>query len=164
LRSSLAIRGDGDSVVLQAIMLRMDTMPIGQAAAALGLNPSTLRYYEDRGLLHPERHGPGHRRYAQDQLRRLAFLHLIHRLGVPLSTAAIILDGPSEQWREAVDQQIAELEDLIARARGAQVFLSHARECPERRPVTECPEMAVTLDQMVAGKTFEELADEYVRS
>ena len=145
-------------------MLPMDTMPIGQAAAALGLNPSTLRYYEERGLLHPERHGPGHRRYAPDQLRRLAFLHLIHRLGVPLSTAAIILDGPSEQWRDAVDQQIADLEDLIARARGAQMFLSHARDCPERHPVTECPEMAVTLDQMVAGKTFEELASEYARS
>ncbi|MGH3314592.1 MAG: hypothetical protein ACRDO0_00465 [Nocardioidaceae bacterium] len=63
-----------------------------------------------------------------------------------------------------MDQQIADLEDLIARACGAQVFLSHARDCPERHPVTECPEMAVTLDQMVAGKTFEELAAEHARS
>lgn len=50
--------------------------PVGIAAAAelLGLSPHTLRYYEDQGLVHPDRASSGYREYSAFDLRRLVFL------------------------------------------------------------------------------------------
>ena len=48
-------------------------LTIGQAAAAAGVTPRTLRYYEELGLLRPSAHsGGGARRYAEGDLARLA--------------------------------------------------------------------------------------------
>jgi DNA-binding transcriptional MerR regulator len=139
----------------------MELIPIGEAARRVGLNASALRYYEERGLVRPAgRHG-GRRMYGLDELRRLAFVQLFQRLGVSLGTAAAVLDGPSDEWRAAVAEQIASFEELIARAMGAKDFLEHALDCPADHPVDECPHMIETLDRMLSGLTFDELAAEH---
>src|SRR4051794_669455 len=85
-------------VVLQADLKSngvMELISIGEAARRVGLNASALRYYEERGLVRPAgRHG-GRRMYGQNELRRLAFVQLLQRLGVGLDTAAAVLDWPS---------------------------------------------------------------------
>jgi len=48
---------------------------ISVAADLVGMGPQTLRLYEERGLLEPERTAGGTRRYSQDDLDRL------HRIG-----------------------------------------------------------------------------------
>ena len=88
---------------------------IGDAAQMLGLNTSALRYYEDRGLVTPERRA-GKRMYSREQLRRLAFIQLMQRLGIRLDAASAVLDEPSDQWRDVVRGQIAAVDELIARA------------------------------------------------
>ena len=128
----------------------MEFVPIGEAARMLGINPSALRYYEERGLVRPARRA-GRRVYARDQLRRLAFIQILQRLGVGLEPASAVLDQPSEQWRGVVREQIAGLEDLVARATAARYFLQHALECPAEHPVQECPFLAETLDRHLAG-------------
>jgi DNA-binding transcriptional MerR regulator len=139
----------------------MDLIPIGEAAGKLGINATALRYYDQRGLLPPAVRRGGRRLYGPDELRRLAFIHIVQRLGISLDTAAAVLDAPSDQWRETVRSQIAALEELIAAARGAQQFLSHALNCPADHPVRQCPNMIETLDRLVAGMTFEQLAAEH---
>lgn len=109
----------GGSSRLEVNMDRVALITIGEAAKRLGLNASTLRYYEDRGLVRPAGRRAGRRMFGPAKLRRLAFVHLVHRLGVPLATAGAILDEPSDAWRSAVAKQVHELEDLITRARGA---------------------------------------------
>lgn len=138
----------------------MGLMLIGEAAIQLGMSPSTLRYYEELGLVRVERRA-GRRVYGTAELRRLAFVHLVHRLGIPLATAAAILNQPSDAWRDAVAVQLAELDELISRARGAQAFLTHALACPEQHPTIGCPQMVATLDRLVAGTRFEQLATEH---
>lgn len=139
----------------------MELIPIGAAARMLGLNTSALRYYEERGLVRPAaRHG-GRRMYGREQLRRLALIQIMQRLGLSLDAASAVLDEPSEQWRKALHEQIAALEELIARARGAQDFLRHAVHCPADHPVRECPYMIETLDRFVDGITFDQLAAEH---
>jgi len=76
----------------------MELVTIGKAAQMLALNTSALRYYEDRGLVTPERRG-GKRMYSREQLRRLAFIQLMQRLGIRLDAASAVLHEPSEQWR-----------------------------------------------------------------
>ena len=44
---------------------------IGEAAAATGLHPNTIRRLERRGLIQPRRTWAGHRRFAQADIARL---------------------------------------------------------------------------------------------
>jgi DNA-binding transcriptional MerR regulator len=139
----------------------MELIPIGEAARRVGLNASALRYYEERGLVRPAGRERGRRVYGSAELRRLVFVQLLQRLGVGLDTAATVLDEPSDEWRAAVAEQLATIEELIARAMGAKEFLEHALDCPADQPVDECPHMIETLERMLSGLTFEELAAEH---
>lgn len=139
----------------------MDLIPIGQAADRLGLNPSALRYYDERGLVSPSQRRFGQRMYGPDELRRLAFIKIAQRLGLPLNTAAAVLDAPGPQWRQTVRQQIAELDEVIAQAQGAQLFLTHALNCPANHPARECATMIATLDRLVDGTTVDQLVAEH---
>jgi DNA-binding transcriptional MerR regulator len=139
----------------------MDPIPIGEAAARLRLTASALRYYDERGLVRPQERRAGKRMYGTDDLRRLAFIKIFHQLGVSLDTAAAVLDAPSPQWREIVREQIAQLDEVIAQAQGAQLFLTHALHCPTDHPARECPTMTGALDRLVDGMTVNQLAAEH---
>lgn len=138
----------------------MDVISIGEAAARLQMSASALRYYDERGLVCPRMRRGGKRMYGPDELRRLAFLKIVHRLGLPLDTAAAVLDAPSEQWRQTVREQIAELDRVIAQAQGAQQFLTHALHCPTDHPARDCTTMTGALDRLVDGMSVEDLAAE----
>ena len=141
----------------------MDMLPIGQAAARLGLSTSALRYYDERGLVCPPVRQAGRRMYGSEELRRLAFVKIAHRLGLPLETAAAVLDAPGPQWRQTVRQQIAELDNVIAHAQAAQNFLTHALNCPTEHPARQCATMVGALDRLVDGATVDELAAEHTQ-
>src|ERR1700737_5174654 len=96
----------------------MDLIPIGEAAARPGLRTEALRYYDERGLVRPQVRRGGRLMYGSEELRRLAFIKVAHRLGLPLQTAAAVLDAASASWRQTVRQQIDELDTGIAQARG----------------------------------------------
>ncbi len=138
----------------------MDLIPIGRAAAALGLSTSALRYYDERGLVCPPVRQAGRRMYGSDELRRLAFVKIAQRLGLPLETAAAVLDAPGPQWRQSVREQIAQLDNVIADARAAQNFLTHALNCPTEHPARQCATMIAALDRLVQGTIVDELAAE----
>jgi DNA-binding transcriptional MerR regulator len=140
----------------------MDLIPIGQGAARLGMSASALRYYDERKLVCPSTRRSGQRMYSAEQLRRLAFIKIANRLGLPLQTAAAVLDAPSPQWRQTVRQQIAELDEVIAQAQTAQTFLSHALSCPAEHPARECGTMIATLDRLVAGTSIDRIAAEHL--
>jgi len=56
-------------------------LTIGQAAAAAGVTPRTLRYYEELGLLRPSGHSlGGARRYAEVDLARIARVRELQQL------------------------------------------------------------------------------------
>ena len=139
----------------------MDAIPIGEAAARLQMTSSALRYYDERGLVSPVSRSAGRRMYGRDELRRLALLKIFQRLGLPLDTAAAVLDAPSPQWRDTVREQIARLDDVIAQARGAQNFLTHALYCPADHPARECPTMTGALDRLLDGISVDDLAAEH---
>ena len=136
-------------------------LPIGQAAARLGLKPSALRYYDERGLVRPAFRRGGKRYYGEPELRRLAFIQLLGRVGVGLDVAEAVLDLPSERWRARTREQIETLERLIAEATAARELLRHALACPSAHPTRECSTMIGLLDRRLAGATFEDLAREH---
>jgi MerR family mercuric resistance operon transcriptional regulator len=65
----------------------------GEVAAAAGVNPQTLRYYERRGLLDPPRRTlGGHRAYPAEAVTVLRVIKAAQRLGFTLDEVAELLD------------------------------------------------------------------------
>jgi DNA-binding transcriptional MerR regulator len=64
----------------------------GEVAAAAGVNPQTLRYYERRGLLaEPRRSSGGHRLYPADAVTVLRVVKAAQRLGFTLDEVADLM-------------------------------------------------------------------------
>ncbi|MBO0867984.1 MAG: MerR family transcriptional regulator [Micromonosporaceae bacterium] len=77
----------------------MSGLRSSQLAAAAGVNPQTLRYYERRGLLtEPDRTPGGHRVYPAETVTVLRVIKAAQRLGFSLDEVAELLDaGPAER-------------------------------------------------------------------
>ena len=107
-------------------------LAIGEAARRSGVNPSTLRFYENRGLISSRRVGGNHRRYHRSMLRRIAIIRVAQTLGLSLreigEAFANLPDGRtptkkdwsrlSTTWGSQLDQRIADLQNLRARLNG----------------------------------------------
>jgi MerR family mercuric resistance operon transcriptional regulator len=93
-----------------------------QVAAAAGVNPQTLRYYERRGLLaEPRRSLGGHRRYPAETVTVLRVIKAAQRLGFTLDEVADLLAAgghrhprPDAGLREQARAKLAEVEAKIA--------------------------------------------------
>ena len=138
-----------------------DLVSIGQAAEQLGLATSALRYYDQRGLVHPRERRRGRRVYGPAELRALAFVKIASELDLPLETAGALLNGPNPRWRTAVSAQIDQLRRLIAQAQATASFLTHALDCPADQPVHDCPVLTSVLDQVADGLPVDHLLAPY---
>lgn len=65
----------------------MDTnelVPIGVLAKRTGLAVSAIRFYEDKGLVTPQRTSGNQRRFLRSDIRRLSFILIAQRMGLSL--------------------------------------------------------------------------------
>ena len=65
---------------------------ISVAAELVGLPVPTLRLYEEKGLVHPQRTEGGTRRYSDVDLARIARISELVGSGVTLAAVAMVLD------------------------------------------------------------------------
>jgi MerR family transcriptional regulator/heat shock protein HspR len=65
---------------------------ISVAAELVGLDPQSLRLYERRGLLEPDRTGGGTRRYSAHDLDRLRRIAALLAAGLNLAGIAMVLE------------------------------------------------------------------------
>src|SRR5687768_13063668 len=86
---------------------------IGVVAGMLRVHPQTLRFYEKKGLLHPNRTEGRSRRYSHEDVEELArLIRLTRDLGVNLAGVEIIL----RMRRRMIDMQ-KQIEDLLSYVR-----------------------------------------------
>jgi len=96
------------------------TYRIAEIAERSGLKASTLRYYEDIGLLPaPERTSHGYRAYGEGVLDRLAFIVRAKQLGCTLDEIADLLAARATDRCEPVQTRLRQL--VAAKVAGAQV-------------------------------------------
>lgn len=68
-------------------------MRIGELARKAGVNPKTIRYYEQIGLLLPvPRNQAGYRQYGDKDAERLEFIRSAQALGIALGEIKEVLD------------------------------------------------------------------------
>jgi MerR family redox-sensitive transcriptional activator SoxR len=101
-------------------------LTVGQVAERAGVAVSALHFYEARGLIRSRRTTGNQRRYTRDTLRRIAFIRIAQRVGIPLATIGEALsslpDGRtptasdwarlSQAWRAELDLRITRLTQL----------------------------------------------------
>ena len=130
------------------------TYTISDLAREFDLTTRAMRFYEDMGLLQPERSGPGGRNriYSARDRTRLKLTLRAKRLGLSLSEAREIIDmydsprdtGPQlkkflailAQHRKQLEEQMADLqanlEEVKAHEREARALLARSDKPRER--------------------------------
>ena len=98
----------------------------GELAARAGVAISALHFYERQGLITSSRTSGNQRRYPRETLRRVAFIKMSQRLGIPLARVGDALATlpadrvPSSRdwarlsarWRPDLDDRILHLQRL----------------------------------------------------
>lgn len=100
-------------------------MNIGVVARKSGLPPKTIRYYEDIGLILPDRLENGYRSYSEADTEKLRFLQRARSLGFSIEDCRRLLSlyddknrasadvkAVAEKHLEIIEKKIRELESL----------------------------------------------------
>lgn len=78
-------------------------MNIGEASGRSGLPAKTIRYYEDIGLIRPDRGDNGYRDYGTDDVHKLRFLHRSRSLGFSVEECRQLLALYEDKSRASAD-------------------------------------------------------------
>lgn len=96
-------------------------MRIGEVAERSGVNPTTIRYYEEIGLVpEPERTASGYRDYEDAAITRLSFIRAAQSIGLSLGEIKEVLalrdrgDTPCAHVISLLEQRADELAERIA--------------------------------------------------
>jgi MerR family transcriptional regulator, heat shock protein HspR len=87
---------------------------ISVAAELSGMHPQTLRMYERRGLLHPQRTAKNTRRYSQSDVERLQRIQELTELGLNLAGVERVL--AMEQQLHAMAEEMDRLQAELLQA------------------------------------------------
>lgn len=107
----------------------MTLLPIGEVADRTGTTVSTVRYYEEIGVIAAAGRVGGKRRFADDVVGRIRFIRQAQEVGFSLDEIRVILDDDTGAWRGLVDEKLAELTDRRRRLDATIDMLREARAC-----------------------------------
>lgn len=118
----------------------MKVMDIGEVAKRAGIQPSTLRYYEEVGLIQSVGRNGLRRQFDRDVLLKLSLIALGRTAGFSLTEIAAIFghDGRLELPREELHAKADELGRQMAELRVLRDTLRHVADCSAPSHL-ECP-------------------------
>lgn len=115
-------------------------MAIGELARLSGRPASSIRYYEQIGLLPEPIRVSGQRRYPDHYVRTLAVIETAQRAGLSLDEIKILLEaagggkGANEELRSIASRKLTQVTAEIDRAILVRKWLEKASRC-------ECPDL-----------------------
>lgn len=129
-------------------MRRMNRLlHIGEVGETVGLNPKTIRYYEEIGLLPKPRrseviHGKGYRLYTQEDLNRLLFIKQAKLLDISLAQIKELLVSIEEgccgsarpHLAILLEQKLTEIEERIQELKQLHHHLNWLKQETTRMP------------------------------
>ena len=124
----------------------MNSMTIGQAAQASGVNAKRIRYYESIGLVaRAGRTGVGYRQYAQNDVQTLRFIKRSRELGFSVERIKTLLGLWKDQDRKSADvkalarQYVTELDCDIEKLQSIRDQVLQLSACCQGNNRPECP-------------------------
>ncbi|MDG4647155.1 Cu(I)-responsive transcriptional regulator [Roseibacterium sp. SDUM158017] len=127
-------------------------MNIGEVSERTGLPAKTIRYYEEIGLVRPDRDANGYRRFDGQHLHKLAFLGRARSLGFSIEDCRTLLalwedrERASQDVKAVAERHLAEIDAKMAELAAMRATLSDlVRRCAgDRRP--DCPILSDLAD------------------
>ncbi len=108
-------------------------LTVGELSERSGVPASALRFYERQGLIQSRRTSGNQRRFARDTLRRVAFVRVSQRVGIPLATIRDVLGLlPEERTPDRDDwARVSQCwqADLYARIGQLEKLRDHLTDC-----------------------------------
>lgn len=128
------------------------SLDIGDVAERAGLPPSTLRFYEEKGLIASSGRRGLRRLFAPSVLERLALIALGRAAGFSLDEIAGMFapDGRPRIDRAQLSKKAAELDATIDKLSAMRDGLRHAAACPAPSHM-ECPTFRRLMREASAG-------------
>ncbi|MEU6314687.1 MerR family transcriptional regulator [Streptomyces sp. NPDC047014] len=123
-------------------------MDIAEVAAATGVAPSALRYYERLGLLEPEGRNGLRRTYRPEAVDRVALILAARASGFSLAELKELLDTPPGEVRPYLRGRIDVLDRRIEAMREARARISHALTCAHPS-LLDCPTFRAGLRDLL---------------
>jgi DNA-binding transcriptional MerR regulator len=124
----------------------MNLIDIAALSQSSGVPPSTLRYYEELGLIHScARHGL-RRQYDEQTLTQLALISLGKAAGFSLEQIKGMFgqDGSPNLSRPILHERADAIEDQIRRLKALRDTLRHVADCPAPSHM-QCPKFQQLL-------------------
>ena len=131
------------------------TMSIGELSERTGVPTSTLRYYDELGLVRPAGRAAGRRRYAASAIRDVGVILFFREIGFTLDEIGRFIAGERPDRREIIDRKLADLADQQHRIEVARTALEHGRRCPASEPM-ECSRFWSIIEGRLRGLSVEE--------
>jgi DNA-binding transcriptional MerR regulator len=127
-------------------------MDIAEVARRSGLPASTLRFYEDKGLIRSVGRDGLRRRFAPSVLDQLAVIALGRAAGLSLAEigSMFLPDGRTRIDRRLLAQKADDIDRTVRRLKAMSEGLRHAAACPARSHA-ECPSFQRLLQAAAAG-------------
>ncbi|WP_454744691.1 helix-turn-helix domain-containing protein [Ciceribacter selenitireducens] len=126
----------------------MKFLDIGEVAARTGIKPSTLRYYEEAGLIASvSRHGL-RRQFPPEVLLQLKLIAMGKSAGFSLEEIAGMFgrNGLPDLSRDLLRRKAERIDQQIAELTALRVTLRHIADCPAPSHM-ECP----TFQRLIHG-------------
>lgn len=107
----------------------MKRYSIGEVSSRLGLSRDTLRFYEKKGIILPEKLENGYRSYTYEDTRKLLDVMFYRRLGFSLEDISQLLyEGSFESHFAMIQEKIAEERRLLTQHRQSLGHLKHLEQ------------------------------------
>ncbi len=107
---------------------------ISELAALMNISTSSIRYYEQQGLISPYKiDDNGYRLYDYDQIDRLEMILLLRKLDVPLKQLKNIIDNYSiESYIETLNNSLKSIDSRIDQLKSKRKYVVHKLNDVER--------------------------------
>lgn len=121
----------------------MTELSISQVIQKTGVPASTLRYYEEVGLLTPIGRVGGRRQYDESILQTLALIQTGQQAGFTLAELEILLNNVldselvNDEWQQLIQRKLAEMDARLQNIERMKGLLEAIMDC-EDSTLAEC--------------------------
>ncbi|MEE7494775.1 helix-turn-helix domain-containing protein [Methylobacterium oryzae] len=131
----------------------MKPIAIGELSRRTAVKVTTIRFYEERGLLpKPVRTDANRRTYGEADVRRLRFIRHARELGFEVEDIRTLLDlsahpeRPCDEADAVARKHLADIDDRLARLNGLRQEVQAMLDQCSGGPVRECRIIEVLAD------------------
>lgn len=135
-------------------------MKIKEIEQRIGIARANIRFYESKGLLHPERQGNNYRDYSEGDVETLRKIILLRRLDMSIEDIQAVLNGELA-LQEAVQHAELDLQEQLEQLQGSLELCAIMQERGETLETLSVD----TYDELIRqreqeGKKFRDVVDD----